>query len=236
MTFDGLINAEYDFAALGDQIKVLWEKITTDGGVMAIWDKVTSFLAQVPAMAVTGVLLVLSLIQVFAGKRLLGLQKFLLFFAVGFACGAAFLAPLIPEMIKIDAWIVGLVVGLLAAILSGLLYSLVYIIAAGYSVYLICMGGYYLPETITGFTKGNMMISLVAGAVAIVLALIFAKLIEIVGTSALGGWCAALCVIELLAQAGTALDEGTAAIVTYIVLGVLALIGTIVQFKTRKRY
>ena len=33
MTFDGLINAEYDFAALGDQIKVLWEKITTDGGV-----------------------------------------------------------------------------------------------------------------------------------------------------------------------------------------------------------
>ena len=72
--------------------------------------------------------------------------------------------------------------------------------------------------------------------VAIVLALIFAKLIEIIGTSALGGWCASLCVAELLVQANVALDASTASIVNYAVIGVLALIGIIVQFKTRKRF
>ena len=98
------------------------------------------------------------------------------------------------------------------------------------------MGGYYLPATITSFTKGNMMIALVAAAVVIVLALIFSKFIEMAATSALGGWCTALCAIELLGKAGVTLEGKTLTIVKLAIIGVFFIAGTIVQFKTRKRY
>ena len=80
MTFKGLINAEYSFGVLGDKVKELWDKVTASDGFASVWDKILSLVDRVPGIAITCILLALSLVQVFAGKRLLSIQKFLAFF------------------------------------------------------------------------------------------------------------------------------------------------------------
>ena len=96
MTFSGLINAEYDFSAIGDWVKSVYEFIAADATISGIWGTINSFLTAIPTIAVTSILLVLSLIEVFCGKKLLGLQKFLACFVVGFAVSAAYLSGLCP--------------------------------------------------------------------------------------------------------------------------------------------
>ncbi len=233
MTIDGLINAEYDFKAIGEWFKSVYETISTNADISGLWASFTSILNMLPLIATGAIFLVLSLVEVFFGKKLLGIQKFLLCFAVGYTASVAYLAPLLPEGFTIPSWIIGVVVGAVAALLFKLIYFLAYIVAAGYSVYIICMGGFYLPEAVAPMVKGNMVIALAAGAVAIVLALIFKKLIEMAGTAALGGWFVWLSLIKLFAGLNIQLlDEG---LIKIIVIAVVALLGAIVQIKTRKR-
>ncbi len=235
MTINGLINAEYDFSAIGDWIKSTYDFITANATVSNLWDALMSYVALVPAIAVSGVLLVLSLIQVFFGKKLLGLQKFLGCFVAGFALSVVYLVDFIPETIQISPLIVGLVVGIVAALLCKLVYFLAYIGVAGYAAYAVCMGGYYLPEAVTAITKGNMVVSLVVAGVVIIVVLILKKLIEMVGTATLGAYCAWLSVVAILGHLGLAFEASALATVKLVVMIALALIGSVVQIKTRKR-
>lgn len=240
---NNLINAKFDFAAIGVWFSELYASVTAHDGIASLISTAEGYINMVPAAAVAGILLVLSLIMAFFGKKLLGFMKFVTCFGVGYALGVYYLtAPIQGAFASIPSWVIGLVVGAVAALLCVLIYFLAYVVGFGYSVYLVLMGGYYLPETITSFTKGNWIVSLAAAAVVIVIALLLRKWIEMLGTAALGGYLAYLSIDSLLVATvghGVAGFDFLAPYELYVKLGVLALIGLvgfIVQVKTRRRW
>ena len=232
ITLDGLINGSYDFKAIIDKVKSIYDAVMGNGNISSWWETFTGYLDMVPAIAVSGVLLLLSLVMVFFGKRLLGLTKFLAFFAAGFGLGVAYLAIHIPSSINFPHWIVGIVVGVVCALLSRVLYFAAYVGVAGYSAYLASISGYILPE----FTKGNKIIALVFAAVAIVVCLLLKKLIEMLGTATLGGYLASLCILEMFSQLNLNLESDLIVMIIKIAVIVLCgVFGFVVQYKTRKR-
>ena len=177
----------------------------------------------------------LALIVAFFGKRLLGILKFLGGFAAGFIAGVALIAPMVSFIPTNFAWIIGLVVGLVAALLNKILYVLIAIVGVGYSAYFCAFTAAILPE-VFNFTKGNLLFSGIVAGVAVLLVLIFRKTVERLATAILGGYWFALalanvyniCTISFLATMGN--------IPHLVVAGIIALIGFIIQVKTRKRY
>ena len=220
------------FGAVGEIFTGLYESVFKHENFLSLWNAVQNFLDNAGVFVAIG-LLVLSVIELFLGKRLLTLQKFVFFLGVGFASGTSLVAPLISSAgMALAPWIVGIVIGIVAALFSRFLYLVVYIVAAGYSTYMIFMGGQLLPDSLTSFTKGNMVISLVVVAVVVLLSLLFRKWIEILGTSALGGYLVALSVEDLLVDLAKVELNST---VFVVIFAACALVGLIVQAKTRKR-
>lgn len=241
--FQDLIYAKFDFAAIGEWFTAQYDTVVNSAGVKTVLDTITGYLDQFGPLLVSVLLLALSLVQVFFGKKLLGFQKFLACFAIGYACGVSFLGDQVKTMINvIEPWMTGLAVGLVAALLCTLVYFLAYVLAAGYSTYLILMGGYYLPADITSFTKDNWVVSLCVAAGVVVIALLLRKWIEILGTAFLGGWCAYLSIEALLVAttgngfSGIEFLASYTTIVMWVIIGIFALLGFAVQIKTRRRY
>ena len=234
MTISDLINAKVDFKGIGDWFTGIYESATTQGSVAGIWDMLDAYLKMIPAVTAI-VLLALSFIQVFAGKKLLPLQKFLGAFFVGFLAGAHFIYPMISDFLPLSDLIVGLIVGVVAALICKLVYFLAFILAAGHPVYLLCMTGAISPMFLE-----NMMMSGIAAAVAIVIALIFRKWIEMLGTAVLGGYCVYLSLdallVALIAGGFDTLLPGYAQIVKIAVIALFGFFGFIVQVKHRRRY
>ena len=223
--FDCLINGQFGFAEIGEWFAYLWASFfELEIGVM-----VNDLLANAGIIA-TAVLLVLSLLQLFVGKKLLGFQKFILFLFVGFTCGALYLAPVV-EGFGLPVLVPGIVVGVIAALLCKPLYVISYIFTAAASIFSLCYSGAILPD----ITEGNLIIGAAAAVVAVVLALVLRKVIEFVGTSFLGALCAYLCIDTLIGGFDAMLGDAVA-IVKWVIIGVLALVGLIVQVKTRRRY
>ena len=227
--------AHWDFGAIWESILGTYYAMTSTATHIAQMEVINGFLAGLPAFALPLVLLVLSLVEAFAGKRLLGLQKFALCFVLGFEYGVLYVAPLLDGIVYIDHWIAGLVIAIVAALLCKLCYFLAYVGIVGYAVYFIAYTGTYLPEQLATFAKDNMVYSLVAAGVAVLLVLLLRKWIEMAGTAALGAWgvfkCADLLVgfnnIEAIAQ--------NYDMIMYVTMAVIGLVGFIVQIKTRKR-
>lgn len=243
MTIQNLINAEFDFAQLGANIKEWYDGLMATESIVSIFDTVDSAISSVlPAAAIAGILLAFSLIIALFGKRLLGFQKFIGALIVGFVCGAALVTPLVAEFVTLEPWIVGLVVGVVAALLSALVYFVGYIVVPGYAVYLVLMGGYYLPTAITDLTKGQWIISLVAAVVVVVILLLLRKWVEMLGTAFLGGWSAYVTLDALLYYTTESHFADMSAIAEYVdiikiaIIALITLIGFIVQVKTRRRY
>ncbi len=222
MDLQKLINAELTFEELGTELEGLYGQVS--GSLEGVWGMIEGFL---PAMVLGAVLAVLSVVQLFFGKRLFGLQKFLACFALGYALGATFVTPMIEGFIAIDPMIVGLAVGLLGGLLHRPVYFLAYVLCVGYPAYLFAM---------LNFAGGAMPVGLVVAAVAIVVALLLRKIIETLGLAALGAYCLYLSV-DLIMGGGlvTMLGE-MESIVKLVIVGVLGLIGFIVQWKHRRRY
>ena len=230
--FECIKNAELDFTGVWELLVAIYTAISTNATVVALWEGLMGLISVVlPYM--TYILLALCVVETFFGKKLFGLQKFLLFLTVGFTAGIQYVAPLITGLLPIPEWVVGLVVGIVCALLCKFLYFVVYVVAAGYSVYMIAYSGAYL-SFVTNFTKGNLIIALVCAAVAVVVALLLRKYIEMLGTAALGAWGVVTYVKAIYDF--TALVPGSEALVGLIAFGVIALIGFAVQVKTRKRY
>lgn len=228
------VAAGFSFEEIGAWFKDLFASVTAEGGpVETYWTMGLDFIKGLLPLAwiLPAILIALSLVQVFAGKKLLGLQKFLACFVVGYALGAVLLTPVIAEFVQIADWIVGLVVGVVAALLCKPIYFLSYVAVAGYGVYALCMSD-VLPEAVASFTN-NWIVALVAAVVAVVVALLLRKWIEMLGTAALGAWTLFLSVQALLASLSIWF---AAEYVIWWELGTLAvgaILGFIVQVKTR---
>lgn len=230
MDFIGMVSrAEFDFGGLGEFFRGLIDSFLQNETISIVVSTVSEFLAGISAF-LPYILIALSLVLCFFGKKLLPVLKFLGFFVVGYVCSVYWLAPLINRAFPtLLAWIPGVVVGFIAAILGKYLYWLALALAAGYPIYMICYNALYLPF-LEGLTKENWVISLVVAAVVVVLVFVFKKYIEMLGTALLGSFLA------LLAVKSGIWDFYNFDWLYYTAFGVVAFLGLLVQFKTRKRY
>ena len=226
------------FTEIGGEISNVFARIFAPGGtILSFWSTAMDWLTKfIPfAWIIPSVLALLSLIQVFFGKKLLGLQKFLLCLAIGFACGTVFIHPLLCNIgITFMAdWVVGLIVGVVAAILSRLVYFLAYIVAAGCAGYILCLGG-ILPESISQYLS-FWYVGVGVAVVFVVLALLLRRFIEMLGTAVLGGYTLFLSFVAILASFGWEIGAEYKIWRTVGFLAVCGLLGFIVQLKTARR-
>lgn len=215
-----VIDAAYSFGEIGDFFKSL----LLEGDIRTYYEKVIGF---IPAYYLY-VLLAFAVLTAFFGKKLLGPQKFLACFVLGFAAGETYIAPLITDLgLSIPAWISGIVIGLVAALLCKFIYWIAIILAAGYSVYFVLYTGvlFTLPEP-------KQIISAVAALVAVILAFVFRKFFERLGTAFLGGYLSAVLLMKAFDLSFLPLD---ASITKWIIVGVIALLGFLVQTATRSK-
>jgi len=132
-------------------------------------------------------LVALCLIVGLFGRRMSGLIRVVFIFAVGFVASVFWLSPIITNLIPaIPAYAVGIAFGILAAVLSRMIYDLVYIGCIGFDTFNICFNALFLVE-LTGFTKGNLALSLGIAVVATIIALLLRKYLEMIITAAIGG-------------------------------------------------
>lgn len=176
------------------------------------------------------------LIMAFFGKKLLPLAKFIFFFVLGFDLGVVYINPLIDKIVDIPSWVSGLILGILAAILYRLLYVLFFATAVFYSVFNVCYLG--LGDALSGMGTMAPYIFMGVAAVAVILAFVLRKYVEMLATAALGGYVIA----DLLGKhvfgnyAAISFLAGNEWIATLVIAVVIALPGFIVQVKTRRRY
>ena len=228
---DKLIEAEISIpnllekvAGKADSLKELW-------GVAK--EHVCSFL---PPVLFALILVALSLVETFVGKKLLGLQKVLICAAFGYIVGTAYIQPFLATVLPLDKMIVGAAVALIAACLCRPIYFCGYIGVIGYFVYFLMMNGCPVEST-----KGDKLIAVIAAAAIIVFCLIFRKIVEIAGTSAVGAvftYLAVKNVVPYLAD-GRTLNEllgDYKKIVMIAFLAVLFIFGFVVQYRRRRRW
>jgi hypothetical protein len=121
------------------------------------------------------------------GRRLSGVIRVVLLFAIGFVASVYWVAPLVqPHLPAVPALAIGLALGLLAAVLSRMIYNFVYIGCIGFDVYNICFNAIFLP-TVTVYTEGNLPLSIGLAVGAVILALLVRKYLEMIITAAAGG-------------------------------------------------
>ena len=233
--FVNLKDARWGILGIVDFFKGIFRAVKADADIVALWEKGLNAISPVLAY-LPYILLALCLVEAFFGKRLLNLQKFLACFIIGFACGVHYLAPFVDKVFVMPSWITGLVVGLVGAVFCKVIYVLAAAIAAGYATYVIAYTGSVLP-TVTNFTKGNLLFSIIAAAVALILVFILLKVLEMLGTSFLGSWGAVKCInIAIGFMNWYWLAGKTGVIVYWSVIGVITLATFLVQWKTRKRF
>ena len=133
------------------------------------------------------VLIALCLFVGLFGRRLSGLIRVVLLFAIGFVASVHWVAPIVQQYVSaVPALAVGLALGLLAAVLSRMIYNFAYIGCIGFDVYNICFNALFFAE-LTALTQGNLVYSVAAGVIAAAVALFLRKYLEMIITAAAGG-------------------------------------------------
>ncbi len=233
--FTNLRDGRWSFGQIIDYFKELNATVEANAHVAGILDKAYGFIASFAGIF-PYILLGIFLIEAFFGKKLLGFHKFISGFIMGYGCGVAFVAPLLDKVVEIPAWITGIVIAIVAAVLCKITYVLALIVASGYGVYLIAYSGTSLTF-VTQFTEGSFVASLVAGAVVAILVLVLRKYVEMIGTAFLGSYLAVSAIMDMTGFMSWSWVSATSgAIIFWVATGLIALLGFIVQWNTRRRY
>ncbi|MBO7303801.1 MAG: hypothetical protein J6V09_01070 [Clostridia bacterium] len=226
---DSVKEARFDFKVISDAIAKLYHNIANDASVLEIVNSIMDTIRPLYGSIMT-VLVILSVLIALFGHKAMAVIKFVFFFVIGFFLGTHLLAPLIPPEVAIPPIIVGLIVGFVAAVLYRFLYVLLYSVAFGYGTYVLLYNGSIIHEEMV-YNLGKSAICLICAIVVVVVALIFKKFIEMVGTAFLGGWLAVkLFDLTLLPYSGGNI------VAIMIPAVIIAAIGAVVQIRTRRRY
>lgn len=155
------------------------------------------------------------------GRRLSGLIRIVLLFAVGFVASVYWVAPLIQNFIPaIPAVAIGAAAGIFLAVMSRMIYNLVYIGCIGFDTYNICFNALFLVE-ITALVKGNLPVCIGIAVVFTIIALVLRKYLEMILTAGIGGIGVAFFMQKLFDYTALInLDQMTAIIAVGAVLAV----------------
>lgn len=165
------------------------------------------------------------------GRRFSGLVRVTLLFAIGFVASVYWICPLVAKAApQVPGYCIGLAAGLFAAVMSNLIYNGVYIGAIGFDVYNICFNA-MMFEGLTALTKGNLALSAGIAGVAVILALVVRKYLEMLITAAAGGIGVAFCVSKIYSYAEMLNMEAKVAML--VVGAVLAVPMFIYQYRHR---
>lgn len=227
--------ARFSFRYIWEAIVSLYYDITANPDISVIWNSMMESIESIYRLVMTLLVVGCVVIALF-GKKMLGFLKFVFFFIIGFALGTHFLAPVLAETVEIPGWIVGIVVALVAAVLYRFLYIVLYTVTAGYGMYILAYHGFYLQEEPV-YTSGKAVGCLIAAAVAILFVLIFKKYIEMIGTAALGGWLASWIFANYIYNFTVfPIFSGITWVAILVPAVIIAVLGSAVQIKTRRRY
>ncbi|MBQ8689624.1 MAG: hypothetical protein IJ515_04595 [Clostridia bacterium] len=233
--FGALCRGEFGFTEVWRICVDIYTSFTKSEDMVNLWNTVMglidSFYVVVPY-----ILIALSLVVAFFEQKLMPVLKFIGFFFLGFVCGVHFIGPLITPIVDIPLWISGLVVGIVAAVIYRFLYFGAYGIAVAYCVYVLCYTGFYMREG-AEHTLAKSLVCLAIAIGAVIVAFIFIKHVEIIGTSMLGAYLVSFIIrcniwdfrtLDFLASTPWV---GAAAITV-----VLAIPAAIVQYSMKTRY
>lgn len=228
-TFEQIITAEFDFAAMKD----LFFKIYTHPTIDGILSHVRNFIESLPPFVWAIMLGLVGLIFSNFGKKLLAIPSVLVSAAAGFLAGNFLLGPLLVSLvdkieflksfISIDPIVVGIICAAVCAFLFLPLYFCGYTLGIGYCTYLLV---YPLCEGLLGSSTA-MIVGLGAAIGVVILAVIFRKWVEMCGTAIIGAYFVMLAINQIVLLY---------AVVNYIIWAVLAVQGAVIQIKTRRRY
>ncbi len=224
-----VIEARFGFEYIWQLLVNLYYSVTGNPDIAFFWNALMTSLTPVMNF-IPYVVMAFGLLVCFFGKKLGGVLKFCAFFLLGFAAGLYFLVPLMSAEIPIAPWIVGLVVGIVAAVAYKFLFVAIYSVSVLYSVYRLCYYGFFLSGEPV-FTAGKALTSLAVAAVVLILTLILFKFVEMLIFSAFGSWA------FMTAFTYAVFDIGASSWVAELVVAIIiALIGFLVQVRTRRRY
>ena len=231
---NSLVTGKFDFAALGEFFRVTGENIKANADLMGLWETVLSATASF-AFVIPIIGIAFGLIELIFGKKLVPVQRFLFCAVCGFFAGILYISPLINSMFPLPYYISGIVIAIVAAVLCKFIYFILLALAAGYSVYIVSING--LIPMLGDFTRGNWLIGLIAVAVAIILVFALRKYVEMLGTSVLGAFInSRIVATSYFDYRALEFLGGFGWLAELVVVAVIALIGFIIQIKTRKRY
>ena len=221
-----IMTAEFGF----NDIKDLIFKVYTHPHIEGLLQPVRDFIDSLSPFAWGALICLIALIFTFFGKKLIMLPVLLGSYAVAYAVGATYIAPKLatlaeklPFEVPIEIGVVGVIVGAVAALLCVPFYFAALSIGGGYAVHLL------LYPIVSAFITGDvaMYISLGAAAVVAVLLLVFRKWTEMGATAVIGAYFFMLGVNEIMLLPLMA---------NYAIWATVAVAGTVVQIKTRRRY
>lgn len=232
---NGVKEARFTFTKIWDAISSLCRSIAENPDIKVIRDVFADLLDAVWIPLV--IIAILACLAVaFFGKKIIGILKFVACFYIGFCLGAHFLPALFPPEINIPAWLVGIVVALISAVLYRFIYIIFYVAFTGYGMYLLAFYMFFIQPG-ASYTPTRALVSLVAAAVAVVIAFIFRKYIEMLATSLIGSWFAVLLFAgQIYDFTAWPIFSGIEVLAIFIPTAVFTALGFIVQIKTRSRY
>ena len=231
--FTSVMNAEFDFSILGQFFGGYIWTVTNNAELLGMWNAFFSAIAPY-AYVVPIVLIVLCAIVIFFGKKLVPLIRFLACIVVGYVVGVITVSPLINQIFVLPNYVSGIVIAIVAGVLAKFIYYIGIVLGVGYISYMVCFRAAIVPA-LTNYTKGNAIASLIVALIAIVLVLLLRKLIEMGATAFAGAFFISEIVIANYFNYTTVIAVDPV-IVKYVAVGIVALVGFIVQYKTRKRY
>ncbi len=224
-----VIEARFGFEYIWQLLVNLYYSVTKNPDISFIWDGLMSAVAPIIKF-LPYCIMAFGLFVCLFGKKVGGVLKFALFFLVGFSAGIYYLVPLMPSEIPIAPWVVGLVVGIVAAVAYKFLFVATCSVGVLYSVYRLCYYGFFISGDPV-FTTGKALTSLAVAAIVLILVLILFKYVEMLLFSVFGSW------VFMTAFTYAVYDIAAASwVAEFVVLIVIALIGFLVQVRTRRRY
>ena len=208
----------------------IFDSVMNEASIAPYVATAKEYIASLGSLFYIGLIAVCLFVGLF-GRRFSGLVRVSLLFAIGFVASVYWVCPIVANVApQIPGYAIGLAAGLFAAVMSNLIYNGVYIGAIGFDVYNICFNA-MMFEGITALTKGNLPVSIGVASVAVLLALVVRKYLEMLITAAAGGIGAAFCISKLYNYAEMLNMEAKMAIL--VVGAVIAVPMFIYQYRHR---
>ena len=174
----------------------IFDSVMNEASIAPYVATAKEYIASLGSLFYIGLIAICLFVGLF-GRRFSGLVRVSLLFAIGFVASVYWLCPIVANVApQIPGYYIGLAAGLFAAVMSNLIYNGVYIGAIGFDVYNICFNA-MMFESITALTKGNLPVSIGVASVAVILALVIRKYLEMLITAAAGGIGIAFCISKL---------------------------------------